>query len=189
MLKRRANPARCATPYRAVPALRASSRCSTPTGSDPAAASARTSCPRHGAPGATHIAHTLPTRRGRKKTLFCGCGRPSACLMPGNTKLAVTDVRLTPRAQPPANWVKNKKGRRAEARRLGSPWCPLRYLNVASTLAKMNRPMVSYIPTHVLSLHPKDGHAEKVPPGTIGGFLSAMLFTPTVTLTCLPTGA
>ena len=44
-------------------ALRASIRCSTPAGSDPAAASARTSCPRHGAH--LHV-YVKAARAGRK---------------------------------------------------------------------------------------------------------------------------
>lgn len=40
-------------------------------------------------------------------TLFWGHGRPPACLMPGNAKLAEATVRLTPRARRPRKREKN----------------------------------------------------------------------------------
>ena len=52
----------------------------------------------------------------------------------------------------------------------------------------MNRPRVSYVPTQVLSLQVVFGQALSVPFGTSGGFLSAMLLTPTRTSTLLPMG-
>lgn len=96
------------TQCRTTPAHCASIHCSTPVGSDPASASAHSRSSRHGAPGATRIAHSPPTRRACK-CLFSGRSRPPAFLMPGNAKLGVAAVRLISRSSHPGNGGRTKK--------------------------------------------------------------------------------
>ena len=93
--------------YRALPALQASSRCNVPAGSDFVAASAHTSCPRHDAPGATRIVHTLPHLPRAQTHSIWGHARRPGFLMLGNTTLAVAAVRLACRAQLPRKREKN----------------------------------------------------------------------------------
>ncbi len=91
-----ADPTRCATRCRATPAPRVSIHCSTLAGSDPAAASARTRCSQHGAPGATHMAHTLPLPP-RAEIHSCGA---TVALLPASC-LATPSEQWRPFTSPP----------------------------------------------------------------------------------------